>query len=794
MNSQHTPKRATLSAAISAAVFGAFALPAQAQTDAQTMDEELTALEEVVVTATRREATIKDIPYNISAVGGDVIDRGKIMTTGELLRGVAGASVIDYGARNAGAVNAIRIRGLAIDSNINMDVRLSAVPPVSTYINDTPLYANMVLKDLERVEVLRGPQGTLYGSGSLGGTVRYMTRRPVLGEAEGRFEGAVSSTSGSSGYNWDANAILNMPFGDTFALRAVVGRIDYDGVIDLPNVYVLDNDGLPIAPNGVLDPAAEYEYVEDADTIDITYARVSALWEPNDTFNALLTYSFQEDDIGGRMQPTEGVDGWGDPYDRYENGSVQREPSEREVDALALEMNIDFGFATLTSSTSSYDHSGESNSENTGFYAASGWLASFYYNYPRPMASAVRGYGDEAFVQELRLVSNTDGALDWIVGAFYRDQDNSSSQYSYLRGFYRWTAAAWDCCVVDDNDFRYDREENFTDTALFGELTWNISDTFRLTGGFRSFDNEYTNHTFMGVGLYTSFAIDDEVTFEGDDSDTLFKFNASWDVSDDMMLYGTVSEGYRRGGANAVPLSGTFAEDPAWQVYDPDTTTNYEIGLKGGDARSFWNVSLYYVDWMDIQLNTATTNWGFYAAQNGGDAHTQGVEFEYDRVFGGGWHASVGYSFNQGELDETFMSADDAYVAGVKGAELPGLSEHTINVMLENTMTLGNGWDWNNRISGYWQDDMKNHISDTSASFSATLDSFALFDFNSTLAVSENWSFGLFAKNLFNEKGVSGVFTENYMGTDPAQNYYGSGAKSVITRPRTIGVSVVYDF
>lgn len=788
MNREHMPARASLSAAISAALLGTFSLPALAQ------DEDMTALEEVVVTATRRETTIAEIPYNISAVGGEFIEKGKILSTAELLRGVPGASVVDYGARNAGAVNAIRIRGLAIDSNINMDVRLSAVPPVSTYINDTPLYANMVLKDLERVEVLRGPQGTLYGSGSLGGTVRYITRQPVLGEGSGRFEGSVSTTSGSSGYNWDADAVINIPLGETFAVRAMVGQIAYDGVIDLPNVYVLDDNGLPVAPNGVLDNEAVYEHVEDADTVDITYGRVSAFWQPNDVFDAQLTYSWQQDDIGGRMQPTDGVDGWGDRYDRYENGSVQLEPSDREVDALALEMNIDFGFATLTSSTSTYDHSGDSNSENTGFYAQSGWLASFYYNYPRPMASAVRAFGDEAFVQELRLVSNTDGALDWIVGAFYRDQDNSSSQYSYLRGFYRWAQTAWGCCVVSDNDFRYDREENFKDSALFGELTWNITDTFRVTGGFRSFDTEYKNDTFMGVGLFTSYYIDDEVTFEGDDSDTLFKFNAAWDLNDSTMLYGTVSEGYRRGGANAVPLSGAFAEDPAWQVYDPDMTTNYEIGIKGGDARTFWNVSLYYVDWMDIQLNTATTNWGFYAAQNGGDAHTQGVEVEYDRVFGGGWHASIGYSFNQGELDETFLSADDAYVAGEKGAELPGLSEHTLNVMVENTITLGNGWDWNNRLSAYWQDDMKNHISDTSANFSAVLDSFALFDFNSTLAISEDWSLGLFAKNLFNEEAVSGVFTENYMGTDPAQNYYGSGAKNIIARPRTIGVSVVYDF
>ncbi len=780
-------RKNTLSAAIATALL-ASGQAAMAQTEGESLRE----IEEVVVTATRREATVADIPYNISAVSGEMIDMGNIKTTGELLQGIPGAQVIDYGARNQGAVNSIRIRGLAIDSNINMDVRLSAVPPVSTYINETPIFANMVLKDLERVEVLRGPQGTLYGSGSLGGTVRYMTRKPVLGEFEGSVGGSYSQTEGSSGSNWDADAVINIPLGEQFAVRAVVGKLDYDGVIDLPNLYVLDDRGIPVAPDGPLAETAVYESVEDADTIDIEYARVSALWEANDRFNAMLTYAYQDDDIGGRMQPTRGLDGWGDPYEDDENGSVQREPSSRELDLTSLEMNIDLGFATLTSASSWYDHSGESNSENTGFYAQNGWLAAFYYNYPRPMASAVRSYEEDAFVQELRLVSNTDGAFDWIVGAFYRDEDALSTQYSYLRGFYDWAWTAWGCCVVSDNDFRYERDENFEDKALFGELTWHISDAFSLTGGFRYFDNDYTNDTFMGVGLFTAFAIDDQVQFRGSDSDTLFKLNASWNFSDSQMAYATISEGYRRGGANAVPLSGTFAEDPAWQTYAPDTTTNYEIGLKGGGNGTFYNVSLFYVDWKDVQVNSATTNWGFYAAINGGDAHTQGVEVEYDKYFGDNWHLNLGYAYTDGELDDTFLSPDGAFVAGFEGTRLPGFAENTFNAMLENRYQFDNGWQWVNSVTGYYQSDMENSISQ-SVTFNQNLDSFTLFNLNSTLVINQ-WSVGLFVKNLFDETGVVGVFKEEYMGTDPSQNYYGNGSKEVITRPRTIGMTLTYDF
>lgn len=780
-------RKNSLSAAIAAAL-----LASGQSAIAQDTRLNETRLEEVVVTATRRAETVADIPYNISAVSGQMIEMANIKTTGELLQGVPGAQVIDYGARNQATVNSIRIRGLAIDTNINMDVRLSAVPPVSTYINETPIFANMILKDLERVEVLRGPQGTLYGSGSLGGTVRYITRRPVLGEFQGQVGGSYSQTEGSDGGNWDADAVINIPLGENFAVRAVVGKIDYDGVIDLPNLYVLDSDGIPVAPDGVLADTAVYESVEDADTIDIDYARISALWQPNDRFDALLSYNYQDDDIGGRMQPTPGSDGWGDPYADDENGSIQREPSSRDLDITSLEMNIDLGFATLTSASSWYDHKGESNSENTGFYAQNGWLAAFYYNYPRPMASAVRTWEEDAFVQELRLVSATEGTFDWIIGAFYRDEDSLSTQYSYLRGFFNWAQEAFGCCVLNDNDFRYERDENFEDKALFGELTWNVSETFRLTGGFRYFDNDYFNDTFMGVGLYDSFAFDDQVQFSGSDSDTLFKLNASWDVGDDKLAYATISEGYRRGGANAVPLSGIFAEDPAWQTYGPDTTTNYEIGIKSGRGDTFYNISLFYVEWEDIQLNTATTNWGFFAAVNGGDAHTQGIEIEYDTWFADDWHLNFGYAYTDGELDDTFLSPDGAFVAGATGTMLPGLAEHTVNVMLENTYQMNNGWEWVNSATAYYQSEMENAISQ-SVRFAQELDGFSLWNLNSTF-IRGPWHFGLFVKNLFDEEGVVGVFKEEYMGTDPSQNYFGNGSKELIARPRTIGLTFSYHF
>ena len=321
-------------------------------------------------------------------------------------------------------------------------------------------------------------------------------------------------------------------------------------------------------------------------TSQIWYGRFAARWEPSDTFNATVSVFAQSDDVGGRRQQTPGADGFGRPYRDYENGSIQLEPSTRDVLLGALEMNLDLGFATLTSSTSYYDHSGDSTSENTGFYAQAGFL-SFYYNYPRPMASAVRTWSDRSLIEELRLVSDTGGKFDYVVGLWYQDQNRDSGQDSFLRGYKRWFDAAdpfgadLDFLVSGDQDFYYRFEDDFTETAVYGELTWHITDRIDVTGGLRWFDNESDNHSVINLPLYTFLDDQTSARFKTSEDDTLFKGNVAIHVGDDDLVYLTYSEGYRRGGANAVPTTGFFAESPAWLTYTSDTVENYEIGIKG---------------------------------------------------------------------------------------------------------------------------------------------------------------------------------------------------------------------
>jgi iron complex outermembrane recepter protein len=824
--------KSLVSSAVSTALFMSFASLGVNAAEAQATEKG--KIEVIEVTANRRAQTLQEIPYNISAVSGQELEDAGIIDASDLMRNVAGITVVDRGYRNSGAVNGVIIRGVNVDGGANGDVALSAVPTVASYINDTPLYANFILKDVEMVEVLRGPQGTLYGSGSLAGTVKYRMNRPDTEEFSGTASVGLGQAEGSEGFNLNTDVMLNIPISDRFAIRANVGKIDNDGIVDYTNVYNLaDNTKAPAGsiPSSSFDPSGgfvaspgynppasngdiasggnTFRSVEDADTVDITYGRVSALFEATSDLTFLLAHQFQNDEIGGRRQVTRGtnwVDGTEQAYGDYENGAVLLEPSERDVSLTTLEVEWNLGFATLTSSSSQYTHEGNSISDNTGFYAQNNWFADLYYGTPRPLAMADRGYKEDAFVQELRLVSNERKAnIDWVIGAYYMDQDTLSTQDSYMPGYQEWAFSAfstwWDIMggygmVYTDNDFHYIRNQNFEDTAVFGELTYHFSDKLRATVGARYFDNQFSNDTILSLPIWPFLG--DEPSFKTKESDTLFKGNLSYDLSDDTMLYATVAEGYRRGGANAVPLSGSLEERPEWQQYTSDYAVNYEMGVKGylsGGAHSY-TLSTFMIDWQDPQLNTATT-WGFFAVANGESAKTSGVELELQGYLTDDLHYVLGYAYIEAELTDDFYApsgigaTDSTYLVASDGTRLPATPKNTLSLSMDYTHSMDNGMYWISQVNGYYQSDTVNALGE--GKYQADIDGFSIWG-ASTRISSDNWDITLYVNNIFNEDGVTGVIPENAMGTDPSENFLGNSSKDYISQPRTIGLSAKYSF
>ncbi|WP_417624729.1 TonB-dependent receptor [Paremcibacter congregatus] len=776
------------------------ATPGLAQDAAQSTENQI-KLEEIVVTATRRATMVQDIPYNISALSGSTIDDMKMVDATEMLRSIPGIVVADRGNRNAATKNDIRIRGLNVDGAARGDYAASSAPTVATYINDTPVFANMMLKDLERVEVLRGPQGTLYGSGALGGAVRYITRKPVLGEFSGTVSGTGSSTKGSGGISWTGDVVLNVPLGDKIALRAVASHLDNAGIIDYVNVYELDSSGAPVVPGDINDTDAVYKTVKDADTAEIDFLRLSAFMEVSDAIDISLMYTTQSDEAGSRRATAEGfLDGYGNEYGAYTSGSVQLEPSEADLEMFAAEINVDLGFATLTSSTSHYDVHGSAISENTGFYAQKNWLGGLYYNSPRPLARADRSFGDKAFIQEVRLVSDNEGPLNWVAGVYYQDQDKTVGQTSTLAGYKAWASQMFGWMSPgfgydeNDNDFIYTDLSKVKETAIYGEVTYDIGDSLHLTGGMRWFDSSVSSDAEVQLPFWDSLAswAPARTVTESGKKDVLFKGNISYDVQDDTMIYATISEGYRRGGAAAVPTTGNFAEDPAWLAYGSDSVVNYELGVKGSSDRLRYSASVFYVDWSNPQINTATSNWGFFTAANGDTAATKGVELEMEGQLSQALHYSFGYAYVDAKLTSDFIAPTGAVIAE-DGNRLPGIPKHTLNVALDYTKDITSDIVMVTRLDGYYQSDTKNYINNTHATYGQTHSGFSIW--NASLAFTkDNINVTLFAKNIFNQAGISASYSAAYMGTDPSQNYFGSGAKHEITLPRTLGLAVSVDF
>ena len=774
------------------------------------------SIEEVIVTATARAQAAEDIPFNISAVQGDDIKQQQIVDSADLMRTIPGVSLVDRGARNGGIVNSMIIRGINVDSGATGDVGNNAVPTVATYIDSTPLFANFLIKDVERVEVLRGPQGTLYGSGALGGTVRYITNKPDASEFDASFNTTFSQTDGSDDFNNSVDMMVNVPLSENAAVRISAGRIDNAGTIDYVNLYQLDTNGVPVvaADDGSCKPISQvsnaelvgnggcYTSKEDADTVEITYARAALKIDPTENLSILASYHHQEDDVGARRSMTDGIDGWGNEYDDYENGSTFLEPSKAKSSLASLEVQYDLGFATLTSTTSSYDTNTDGWRDNTSLWVSGGrdWFNAWYTGMPRPASHVEAGVAEEAFVQEIRLVSNVDESsnIDWVVGAYYMDQDRETYNYSHMRGLVEYGEGQgwWDSAnFAHDIDFFLNRQETFTDKAVYGELTYHLADNMRVTGGLRWFDNELTNDTAINafIGQPANLPYIEYPTQTEDD--VLTKLNFSYDLSDQAMVYATYSEGFRRGGPNSIPTDGFFAElnPQSVEQYGKDTVKNYEIGIKGVTETMRYSADIYYVDWQDPQLNTATAWWGFFMAQNGESARTQGVEVELLTSLSPSIDLQLGYSYTDAELTADLVQPQTGGVIAEDGQRLPGTAEQIITVGLIHSTQI-NGMDLVSRINGYYQSDSTNYISETS-SLQAEHDGFSLWSANSTL-VMDQWTMSLYAKNLLNEEGVTGNYPSAYMSNDTGayEYYFGNNQRQYITQPRTIGLSLGYSF
>jgi iron complex outermembrane receptor protein len=795
------PRRQPLALAVAATLASSLAPTAQAQPD---------ELETIIVTATRRELSVQDVPLNIAAFDSSLLEARQITDLAELGRNVPGLYVIDQGKRSA---NNIVVRGLNLNPFQSAEfLGNSGGDTVSTYVGQVPLYVDLTLTDVERVEVLLGPQGTLYGAGTLGGAIRFIPNKPDLTDTSVSARGSTFSVSESDGMGFSSGATFNVPFGENLAFRASIDRYDDPGFIDAP--YLLRQPGIsdPEPPAG--GNAANLYRENDVDWEETTAARVALRWQPGDVVDATFTYHYQNMEVGGRTQNHAEAFGTG----LYESATRFAEPNERRNELLSAEIIADLGFAELTSATgfSKYDEFGQR--DQTDLLVT---LEFSYEAFPFFSAFTRETEQEQTFSQEIRLVSQGDSRFNWIGGVFFLDfeqPDGVSLEFTpeydaYLGG-----------SRPDDLEYISVLYEDLTEKALFGEIGFAITDRWDVTFGARYYDFSFDTLSDQDLPLYNTIfegAGPDEINLvlqqtTLDDSGTLFKFNTSYRFSDDALGYFTVSEGYRFGAANGIapcdnpPQQAPCALPDEFQ-YFPDTTTNYELGLRSQwvDGRLTLNGALYYIDWQDPQLTSATINGSQPITKNGEGAETSGLELSLDANVTDRLMLGFSYSHTKAELTEVAPSlircfeppgfgscAAQEFIDGQPGDRLPGSPEDQATVYFGYDWTLSPRWDL---TLNYGVSAIGDIITTTGLRGEGeTLGGFSLHHASAVFSGSGPWEFSVYAQNLLDKYAVTGVRSRrSFMQTVADENGDPVTVRAYgrqMVRPREIGLRFTYDF
>ena len=352
---------------------------------------------------------------------------------------------------------------------------------------------------------------------------------------------------------------------------------------------------------------------------------------------------------------------------------------------------------------------------------------------------------------------------------------------------------------LTENDFEYRRTETYDEIAIYGEVNYHINEQWTLTGGLRWFDNESAVEGIFGFPLVDDPALASEEISEvrHKDDDILYKVNVSYSPTEAVTLYGTISEGYRRAGANMVAATGAFAEPniETIQAFDSDSATNYELGIKGSTANHAYTIAAFYVDWDTPQLNTASALFGFRIVENGEAAHTSGLEVDLNGVFTDTIYYRFGYTWLDRELDADLLGGQFGNIVATEGSTLPGTAEHVASAVLGGNWTLSGNLGLQVEANAYYQSETENFISADSP-LAVAYDLFVLWGLMANLSVGDNWTLSLYGKNLGNEAGPMGGHPSTFRSYDNGifSGWYGNANYQFVNQPRTWGVGARYRF
>jgi outer membrane receptor protein involved in Fe transport len=747
--------------------------------------------EQIMVTATRRVNDVQDIPINIMALGSKQLEENRIYDLVDVSKWVPGLTVVDQGGRSS---NTIIVRGLNTDS-LGPTGTNSGGGTVATYLGEIPLFLNLKLTDVDRVEVLIGPQGTLYGAGTLGGAIRYIPKKAEMDLLSGQVYGDVYDLAESDNTGSTVGGVINIPIiEDTLAVRANFQRFDDPGFIDY--AYVVKEIGVSNPQPAPADYDDNLKRVNDANGGVTDTARVSIRWTPTDEFDATLSFNYQDQLVEGRSLVHQESFNTGP----YESGLRVLEPNSLKNKLYSLEMSYDLGFAELVSATGISKYSELGQRDQTDL------LLNFEYGYegfPSFTAFTREIQEDETTTQELRLVSTGDGPLSWIVGAFYNKIESFATSEEFTPGI----PAFFGVDRPDNLEYFQLTEESQEESAIFGELAYEITDDLNVTLGARFYEYETDIVAGFDLPLLNTLygAPSDQIApnlqaNDAKDDGSLFKINVGYDITDDALVFFTASEGYRIGGLNSVPPctpedlnnpGQALCANPDEVLILPDRTTNYEIGMHSTWLKNtlIVNGSLFYIDWEDIQIGDVTANGGLPITINGGEARSQGLELSMRALLGDGWSMQGTYAYTNAELTQDapgLVDGDDAFA----GDRLPGSPETSFSFGATYNTEVLDGMPLLLNYGVTYTGDVINRVG--LKDFGETLPSYTLHNFSATLS-GDVWDITLYAKNLFDKYAVTSTRSD----TSRIRQVNGFDLRSYgkfINQPRSIGIEFTYNF
>lgn len=788
-------------------------------------EAEVTAIEKIQVTATRRTGSVQEIPINISALSSDVLQQQNIEELTDIARWVPGLTIQDQGNRSQ---SPIIVRGL----NTNSSAPGSNAGTVATYYGEVPLQVDVRLSDIDRVEVLIGPQGTLYGAGSLGGAIRYIPKAPELDETTFKIYGDVFDLAQSDSLGGEAGFVFNTPIlQDKLALRFSFNHYDDPGFIDYN--FVVREGGVSLPDPDFTDPQAVAEnlqQIEDANGEQTTTARLALRWTPTEWLDSTLSYFVQNRDIEGRSISHFGALSENNPLSEligpYDSAYRYEEPRDIEDSLLSLEIKADLGFAEFVSAT------GLADSEAVGQRDQTDLLIRLDYGYEEfPAFSSFTREDDdvESFAQEFRLVSTTDSRLSWIVGYFANIIRNDGASREFTPGFDQFAVDNFGGVQTrpDSLEFLSVGLTRTAERAFFGELSYDVTDKLNLTLGTRFFDFDVFSRSAIDLPLFRtvfngegqdSISLDFEELFAKDDGE-LFKFNASYQFTPDLLGYFTVSEGVRIGGSNGVGACPDNIDEienqivcalPNEEIFASDTTTNYEVGFKSTwlKNRLHFNASLFYIEWDDAQINGATVNGQQPITANAEGAESRGIELSTRAILNDNLAAYATYSYAKAELtaDAPFLfgvfgeqgSDIQEFNDGQDGDRLPGSPENQFSVGLNYQTEVFEDKLLDINYGLTYQSDILTTVG--ARADGETISGYALSNIAATLS-DEAWSVTFYVDNLFDkfaftnarrdrgDIGLSQFASLNSNGADIQRNY-----GHFLLTPRQVGLRFEYRF